>query len=106
MEVYRHLYIYIHVYTTSELGARLEQKKVGAEAGAAPVFALKWLAMQMHALTKSYTKHKKRRNGSRYNLRQGPTAAWQGRRRPQGKRKIWRSKKHKAKTVMIHAMAI
>jgi hypothetical protein len=64
------------------------------------------LSMQMHVFTKSYTKQKKRRNGSRYNLRQGPTAAWQGRWRPQGKRKIWRSKKHKAKTVMIHAMAI
>ena len=56
IEVYRHLYIYIHihVYTTSELGTRLEQKKVGAEAGAAPVFALKWLANAFDANVCAY----------------------------------------------------
>ena len=54
------------------------------------------LAMQMHVLKAEKKKQK-------YNPRQRPTAAWEV---APSRQKIWHSKKHKAKTVMIHVMAI
>ena len=68
---------------TSGLGTmtRFEQTKTGA--GAAPLFALKWLVNACDANACAYKAEKKKQ---KYNPRQRPTAAWEGWQHPQGKR--------------------